>query len=130
MEITQGIGRAPNFCFPSLVEVGCSRCGFLDLSWLVHAPKLQSLMVAHCNSMEKIIRDGIAREGLAASGLFSRLQCLGLLDLPKLKSICDHTLSFPQGVDFKIQDCPGLRKLPLESNGVRGSFSIDGDRGW
>ncbi|KAK3428138.1 hypothetical protein EUGRSUZ_F04249 [Eucalyptus grandis] len=61
MEITQGIGRAPNFCFPSLVEVGCSRCGFLDLSWLVHAPKLQSLMVGHCNSMEKIIGDEIAR---------------------------------------------------------------------
>ncbi|KAK2632263.1 hypothetical protein EUGRSUZ_L01792 [Eucalyptus grandis] len=78
MEITQEIGRAPNcFCFPNLVEIELCGCGFLDLSWLVHAPKLQR----------------IAREELVASRLFSRLQYLFVDDLPKLKNICDHTLS-------------------------------------
>ncbi|KAK2631419.1 hypothetical protein EUGRSUZ_L02932 [Eucalyptus grandis] len=42
MEITQGIGRVPNYyCFPSLVEVLIANCRSLDLSWLVHAPKLR-----------------------------------------------------------------------------------------
>ncbi|XP_039170644.1 disease resistance protein RPS5 [Eucalyptus grandis] len=131
MEINQGIGQAPKcYCFPSLVEVLIVRCGFLDLSWLMHAPKLQSLLVVTCNSMEKIVGDGIAREELAASGLFSRLKFLGVSDLPKLRSICDHALLFPQGVEFRINGCRGLRKLPLDSNGMRGSFSIFGDKGW
>ncbi|XP_039171499.1 disease resistance protein RPS5-like isoform X1 [Eucalyptus grandis] len=131
MEINQGIGQAPNcYCFPSLVEVLIINCGFLDLSWLVHAPKLQSLIVAQCNLMEKIIGDGIAREELAASGLFSRLKSLRIENLRKLRSICDHALLFPQGVKFSIFMCPGLKKLPLDSNGMRGSFSIIGDKGW
>ncbi|KAK3428134.1 hypothetical protein EUGRSUZ_F04244 [Eucalyptus grandis] len=131
MEINQGIGQAPNYyCFPSLVEVLIVRCRFLDLFWLVHAPKLQSLIVVQCNSMEKIIGDGIAREELAASGLFSRLKFLHIRNLPKLKSICDHALLFPQGVEFFMFKCPGLRKLPLDSNGMRGSFSIEVETGW
>ncbi|XP_039171014.1 probable disease resistance protein At1g61300 [Eucalyptus grandis] len=131
MEINQGIGQAPkSYCFPSLVEVSVSNCGFLDLSWLVHTPKLQSLIVWRCHSMDKIIGDGIAREELAASGLFSRLKFLGVSALPKLRSICDHALLFPQGVEFLIMDCLGLRKLPLDSNGMRGSFSIEAEKGW
>ncbi|XP_039170640.1 disease resistance protein RPS5 [Eucalyptus grandis] len=131
MEINQGIGQAPNcYCFPSLVEVFIVKCGYLDLSWLVHAPKLQSLIVWHCNLMEKIIGDGIAREELAASGLFSRLKCLWLDNLPKLRSICDHALLFSQGAEFTICMCAGLKKLPLDSNGMRGSFSIVAGEGW
>ncbi|KAL3737191.1 hypothetical protein ACJRO7_026024 [Eucalyptus globulus] len=131
MEINQGIGQAPNcYCFPSLVEVIVFDCGFLDMSWLVHAPKLQRLGVHKCDSMEKIIEDGIAREELAASGLFSRLKSLHITNLPNLRSICDHALLFPQGVEFWIDRCPGLRKLPLDSNGMRGSFSIDAEKGW
>ncbi|KAF8030805.1 hypothetical protein BT93_D0101 [Corymbia citriodora subsp. variegata] len=131
MEITQGIGQDPNSsCFPSLIEVWVENCGLLDLSWLVHAPKLQGLAVTACYSMEKIMGDGIAREELAASGLFSRLKSLCIINLPKLRSICDHTLIFPRGVEFIILDCPGLRKLPLDPNSARGSFSINGDKHW
>lgn len=129
MEINQGIGQAPNcYCFPSLVKVLIMNCGFLDLSWLVHAPKLQRLMVVLCNSMEKIIGDGIAREELATPKLFSCLKYLKIELLPNLRSICDHTL--PQGVEFCIGTCPGLRKLPLDSNGARGGFSICGSEDW
>ncbi|KAK3428144.1 hypothetical protein EUGRSUZ_F04256 [Eucalyptus grandis] len=112
MEINQGIGQAPNcYCFPSLVEVIVSDCGFLDLSWLVHTQKLQSLIVAYCYLMEKIIGDGIAREELAASGLFSRLKSLRIENLRKIRSICDHALLFPQGVEFWIDSYSGLRKF-------------------
>ncbi|KAF8024949.1 hypothetical protein BT93_F1947 [Corymbia citriodora subsp. variegata] len=131
MEITQGIGRAPDSsCFPSLLEVWVKNCRLLDLSWLVHAPKLQRLRVMSCFSMEKIIGDGIAREELAASRLFSHLECLRIKNLPKLRSICDHTLIFPQGVELFIMECPGLRKLPLDPNSARGSLSITAHTRW
>lgn len=131
MEITQGTGQVPNYsCFPSLVEVLVLECGFSDLSWLVHAPKLQILMVWRCYSIEKIIGDEIAREELAASGLFSHLEFLNIGFLPELRSICDHTLFFAQGVNIKICDCPSLKKLPWDSSNARGSFSIYGDIQW
>ncbi|KAF7851854.1 hypothetical protein BT93_L2014 [Corymbia citriodora subsp. variegata] len=131
MEITQGIGRDPNSsCFPSLIEVWVVNCGLLDLSWLVHAPKLQRLMVWRCHVMEKIMGDGIAREELAASGLFSRLESLMIFNNSKLRSICDHTLFFPPRVEFIIEGCPSLKKLPLDSNSTRVSFQIIGDKDW
>ncbi|XP_056167233.1 disease resistance protein RPS5-like [Syzygium oleosum] len=131
MKITQEIGQAPNCsCFPNLVEVYVDNCRLSDLSWLVHAPKLRKLIVVDCQSMERIIGDGFAREELADSGLFSRLEYLALVRLPKLTSICDQTLSFPQGVSFVIFDCPGLRKLPLDSSSARGSFEVLAGKDW
>ncbi|KAI6689525.1 hypothetical protein NL676_026353 [Syzygium grande] len=125
MKIIQGIGRAPNyFCFPNLVDVWVPECGLSDLSWLVLVSKLRKLSVAYCDSMERIIGDGFEREELADSGLFSRLEYLGLFNLPKLTSICDQALSFPQGVLFRVRECPGLRKLPLDSSSARGSFEV------
>ncbi|KAK2632584.1 hypothetical protein EUGRSUZ_L01363 [Eucalyptus grandis] len=125
MEITQGIGRVPNcFCFPCLINVLVYNCGFSDLSWLVHAPKLRNLEVIGSLSMEKIIGDGFAREELATSGLFSCLKFLNIIDLPSLRSICDDPLFFPQGMEFRVERCPGLRKLPLVSNSARGTLSI------
>ncbi|KAI6689519.1 hypothetical protein NL676_026347 [Syzygium grande] len=90
---------------PSLVEVCVKKCGLSDLSWLLHAPKLRKLTVEGCESMEKIIRDGIVREEVAASGLFS-------------------------WVSFRICRCPSLRKLPFDSNSVKGSFSIIAEADW
>ncbi|KAK3439989.1 hypothetical protein EUGRSUZ_B00330 [Eucalyptus grandis] len=124
MEITQGIEREPNcFCFPSLVHVFVQSCGFLDLSWLVHAPKLRKLEVKVMPSMEKIIGDEFA-----TLGLFSCLKYLTIENLPNLRSICDHTL--PRGMEFRVGKCPGLKKLPLDSNGARGGFSICGSEDW
>ncbi|KAF7848278.1 hypothetical protein BT93_L2137 [Corymbia citriodora subsp. variegata] len=54
----------------------------------------------------------------------------GIGHLPKLRSICNHTLFFPQGVSFGISNCPGLKKLPLDSNSMRGGFSIYADKHW
>ncbi|XP_056167605.1 probable disease resistance protein At5g63020 [Syzygium oleosum] len=131
MKITQGIGRAPNCSFfPNLVKVSVDNCRLSDLSWLVHAPELQKLTVVRCKSMEKIIGDGFAREELAASRLFSRLESLLLMSLPKLTSICDQALSFPQVVRFSILDCPRLRKLPLDSSSARGSFGVTAGKDW
>ncbi|KAK3428114.1 hypothetical protein EUGRSUZ_F04228 [Eucalyptus grandis] len=131
MEITQGTGQVPNYlCFPSLIEVLVEGCGFSDLSWLVHAPKLQKLTVWFCDLIEKIIGDEIAGEKLAASELFSCLELLDIYHLPKLRSICDHTLFFAKGLNIKIYYCPGLKKLPWDSSNARGSFSMSGDGQW
>ncbi|KAK2632723.1 hypothetical protein EUGRSUZ_L01173 [Eucalyptus grandis] len=131
MEITEGIGQARNYsCFPSLVNVWVGYCGFLDLSWLVHAPKLRKLDIYSCPLMEKIIGDGFAREDLAALRVFSHLETLEIDDLPNLGSICDHTLFFPPGVEFCVMSCPSIGKLPLDSNRARGSFWIAGDDDW
>ncbi|KAI6689521.1 hypothetical protein NL676_026349 [Syzygium grande] len=123
MKITQGIGRAPNCsCFPNLVDVWVNKCGLSDFSG--------TLMVVSCDSMERIIGDGFAREELADSGLFARLEILYLYSLPKLTSICDQALSFPQGVLFCVGQCPGLRKLPLDSSSARGSFEVGAPKEW
>lgn len=100
------------------------------MSWLVHAPKLQKLTVLDCKSIEKIIGNEIAGEELAALGLFSHLEFLEIIHLPKLRSICDHTLFFAQGVDIRINNCPSLKKLPWDSSNARGSFSINGNIQW
>lgn len=115
---------------PSLVEVCVKKCVLSDLSWLLHAPKLRKLTVEGCESMEKIIRDGIVREEVAASGLFSCLESLDISYLRNLMSICDQILCFPQGVSFRICRCPGLRKLPFDSNNLKGSFSIIAEAYW
>ncbi|XP_030544079.1 disease resistance protein RPS5-like [Rhodamnia argentea] len=134
VEVSEGIGRAPNCssCFPSLVQVDIYDCGLSDLSWLVHAPKLRELKVDKCCLMKRLIGGEFTREELAASGLFSSLETLTLADLPNLTSICDRALFFPQGVSFRILGCPGLRKLPWDSDSARGSssFSVYGDSDW
>ncbi|KAI6689552.1 hypothetical protein NL676_026380 [Syzygium grande] len=122
--------RQTTLASPNLVEVSVLGCGLLDLSWLVHAPKLRELWSRLCNSTERIIGDGFAREELVDSGLFSRLELLYLSNLPKLMSICDQVLSFPQGVIFSVWWCHGLRKLPLDSSSARGSFEVEGDQRW
>ncbi|KAI6689488.1 hypothetical protein NL676_026316 [Syzygium grande] len=128
LKITQVIRQALNCSwFPNLVDVHVYRCGLLDLSWLMHAPKLRKLCVWSCHSMEKIIGDGFAPEELAASKLFSSLETLDLIRLSKFTSICDHTLFFPQGVRFTISGCSNLKKLPLDSNS---RFSITADGKW
>ncbi|KAL3737118.1 hypothetical protein ACJRO7_025958 [Eucalyptus globulus] len=120
IEITQEVGRAPKYsCFPNLVTVTIDYCGFLDLSWLVHIPKLQELNIGGCDSMEKIIGDGFAPEELVASGLFSCLKRLNISNLPNLTSICERTLPFPQLKSLGIFNCPRLGKLPLDSNSAR-----------
>ncbi|KAF8024994.1 hypothetical protein BT93_F1986 [Corymbia citriodora subsp. variegata] len=132
MEITHGIGQAPNCsCFPNLVAVCVERCGLSDLSWLVHAPKLCHLVVVDCDSVETIIRDGFAVEKLAASGLFSCLEDLVIMNLPNLTSIYDQTLPFPQLELLAINECPRLRKLPVNSNSARGSLrNVLADASW
>ncbi|KAK3428060.1 hypothetical protein EUGRSUZ_F04172 [Eucalyptus grandis] len=123
IEITQGVGQVPDCsCFPNLIYIMVDKCGFLDLSWLVHVPKLQQLEIALCNSMEKIIGDGFAPEELVASGLFSRLEHLNISHLANLTSICEQTLPFPQLKSLKIVNCPRLGKLPLDSNSARESL--------
>lgn len=62
-----------------------------------------------------------------------KLKYLSLIDLPALKSIYWSPLRFPSLRRIQVQNCPELRKLPLDSNsGVVGEeFVINyGDEEW
>ena len=63
--------------------------------------------------MEEVICDA---SGISKNiGIFSRLKSLNLNYLPNLKSISGRALSF-------VEECPNLRKLPLDSNSARNSL--------
>ncbi|XP_010556512.1 PREDICTED: disease resistance protein RPS5-like [Tarenaya hassleriana] len=112
----------------NLREVTIFNCGGIkDLTWLQYAPYLTSLWVSRCGKLEEIIREEKAGNG--AWKPFHRLECLGLEDLPELKSIYWSALSFPCLSFIRVHNCPTLRKtrldgsLPLDLE----TFQIDAD---
>ncbi|KAK8674633.1 hypothetical protein V6N13_032742 [Hibiscus sabdariffa] len=52
---------------------------------------------------------------------FLKLERLGLLSLPKLKSIYWDALPFPCLKRIHVGDCPKLKKLPLNSDSAKGN---------
>ena len=108
----------PQCCFNHLLSVrikGCTK--FLNLNWLIHAPKLQYLQIQLC-LIEKVIEDERSEGSEIESGLsvFSRLIYLTLIDLPKLESIYEQPLPFPSLRQIIVRECPKLKKLPFDSS--------------
>ena len=79
--------------------------------------------------MEEVIGDA---SGISKNiGIFSRLKSLNLNYLPNLKSISGRALSFPSLTYLSVEECPNLRKLPLDSNSARNSLkTIIGESEW
>ncbi|OVA00943.1 hypothetical protein BVC80_4509g1 [Macleaya cordata] len=48
--------------------------------------------------------------------IFSSLKTLWFWTLPNLKSICVHPLDFPCLEEISVNECPKLKKLPLDTN--------------
>ena len=87
----------PQCCFSHLLSVRINACKkLLNLNWLIHAPKLQSLHSAHSEIIENVIEDERSEGSEIESSLsvFSRLIYLTLFNLPKLESIYGHALPF------------------------------------
>ena len=108
--------------------ISCSK--LLNLTWLIYAPCLQSLVVGACESMEELIggSDGVVEEN---SGLFSRLTTLQLKNLPKLKSICNWVLPFPSLKMIYVHSCENLSKIPFDSNTGKNSLKkIQAEQSW
>ncbi|CAA0312006.1 unnamed protein product [Arabidopsis thaliana] len=103
--------------FLSLVDVTISNCeGLRELTFLIFAPRLRSLSVVYAKDLEDIINQEKACEG-EKSGIvpFPELKYLRLGDLPKLKNIYRRPLPFLCLEKITIEECPNLRKLPLDS---------------
>lgn len=106
--------------FNSLRKVSIINCSKLeDLTWIVVAPNLEFLIVARCSNMEDICCKGKLTEGHVNSLALAKLQILRLVSLPKLKSICPVALPFPYLKEIIVDECPKLKKLPLDSNSAK-----------
>ncbi|XP_034696472.1 disease resistance protein RFL1-like [Vitis riparia] len=127
-------GQISNSNFCNLVNVRIQGCRFLNLTWLIYAPSLDSLWVQDSLEMEEIIRGDecgdseIEHQNLS---IFSRLEELWLDNVPNLKSIYKKALPFPSLKEMRVSRCPNLRKLPLNSNSATNTLIIiAGDSSW
>ncbi|KAK8608471.1 hypothetical protein V6N13_023894 [Hibiscus sabdariffa] len=123
-------------CLVHLGSLIIKNCKVLvHLNWLIWVPNLKSLTIANCEAMKKLIGHGDADAGGAEiteeSSVFCNLQTLELNDLPQLKSICSHPLSFDSLRTIHVFDCPELKKLPFHANSAKDKiYSISGQKTW
>ncbi|XP_011023800.1 PREDICTED: probable disease resistance protein At5g63020 [Populus euphratica] len=104
--------------FKSLRRVSIVNCSKLeDLTWLTLAPNIKFLMISRCSKMEEIIRQ--EKSGQRNLKVFEELEFLRLVSLPQLKVIYPDALPFPSLKEIFVDDCPNLRKLPLNSNSAK-----------
>ncbi|KAH1055164.1 hypothetical protein J1N35_033229 [Gossypium stocksii] len=124
-------------CFHTLSTVQIKRCDKLkDVTWLILAPNLRSLLICSCTKMEEILSAGKLGEVADVVGIpyhkpFLKLEALDLRDLPNLKSIYWDALPFPCLKYILISYCHELKKLPLNSDSAKGNlFTITGSKDW
>ncbi|XP_019097870.1 PREDICTED: probable disease resistance protein At5g47250 isoform X1 [Camelina sativa] len=104
--------------FKDLRAVVINSCIHLkDLTWLVYAPKLESLSVESSPKMTELINKAKA-EGVAGVNPFQELQVLRLHYLKELRSIYGSQVSFPKLKlnKVEIENCPNLHQRPVEEN--------------
>ncbi|KAL8522360.1 hypothetical protein ACS0TY_012486 [Phlomoides rotata] len=110
--------------FHHLLSVYIAYCdNLLDLTWLIHAPMLELLDVAHCASMMEIVKDHHINAGVEADlSIFSRLKKVRLINLPNLQSVYPYPLPFPSLIEIHASLCQSLRRLPFDSNSAKGTL--------
>ena len=125
------VAREQYFYSLRFIVIGnCSK--LLDLTWVVYASCLEVLYVEDCKSIELVLHhDHEAYEIVEKLDIFSRLKCLKLNRLPRLKSIYQHPLLFPSLEIIKVYDCKSLRSLPFDSNTSNNNLKkIKGETNW
>uniref|UniRef100_A0A1J3DHU8 Putative disease resistance protein n=1 Tax=Noccaea caerulescens TaxID=107243 RepID=A0A1J3DHU8_NOCCA len=116
-----------NPCFANLSSVILMRCNSnKDLTWLLFAPNLVTLTIVQSEEVEEIINKEKTTNLTGIIIPFQKLKFCGLDNLPKLESIYWSPLSFPCLRSVYANNCPKLRKLPLDATSVPrlGEFSI------
>ncbi|KAG7543506.1 P-loop containing nucleoside triphosphate hydrolase [Arabidopsis thaliana x Arabidopsis arenosa] len=114
-------------CFSNLTYVVIDDCDWLrDLTWLMFAPNLINLRVGLLKQLEDIISKEKAANALEKDKCnvlpFQKLEYLSFHYLPELKSIYWQALPFHRLRSLYIDNCPKLRRLPLDSKSV---FNVD-----
>ncbi|XP_022714853.1 probable disease resistance protein At1g12280 [Durio zibethinus] len=126
---------ATQHCFQSLHGVIISGCSKLrDITWLILALNLSVVHVIQCDEMEEIINEIKLSQVADLVGTltpFETLKYLKLEFLPELKGIYWNALPFSCIKEISVQNCPKLRRLPLNSNSAKGNkISIKGEEKW
>ncbi|XP_039171519.1 probable disease resistance protein At4g27220 isoform X6 [Eucalyptus grandis] len=112
-EIIHGPLPSRATCRLTYLEVsGCNNIKreLLTEDMLLHLPFLQEILVKDCKGIEVII--GTVAEMTHRS--FPKITNLGLWNLPELKSICDGTTSWDTLRQISIDNCPKLKRIPLQ----------------
>ncbi|KAI3463356.1 hypothetical protein Pfo_020019 [Paulownia fortunei] len=111
--------------FHNLRSVYIAYCdNLLDLTWLIYAPTLELLDIAHCASMVEIVEDPPSLVAGVESDLsiFPRLKKIRLINVPSLRSIYPHPLPFPSLVEIRVGSCQSLRRLPFDASSAKGTL--------
>lgn len=123
------------YCFRNLRHLSVKDCHFMtDLKWIRCAPNLQFLYVSDCHVLSEIIGtyESPGTSEIEESHHFlSNLMVIDLQHLPSLTSICGRAVPLPSLKTISVYDCPGLRKLPLNSGSAKNRLNaIRGSREW
>ncbi|XP_015573825.1 disease resistance protein SUMM2 [Ricinus communis] len=123
--------RKANPSFSSLRFLHIGLCPIRDLTWLIYAPKLETLELVNCDSVNEVINANCGNVKVEADhNIFSNLTKLYLVKLPNLHCIFHRALSFPSLEKMHVSECPKLRKLPFDSNSNNTLNVIKGERSW
>ena len=123
------------YCFRNLRHLSVKGCHFMkNLKWIRCAPNLRFLYVSDCHELSEIIgtyESPGTSEIEESHYVLSNLMFIDLQHLPSLTSICCRAVPLPYLKTISVNDCPGLRKLPLNSGSANNSLNaICGSREW
>ena len=112
--------------FDNLRNVVIGDCRSLsNVTWLIYAPKLETLELRNCVSLREIIEYKLGRKAT-----FSSLKVLRLVRLPLLRRIYWHVvLSFPSLKKMEVLKCPHLQEQPFAFYGAKNCL-IHGHKMW
>ncbi|XP_042438776.1 disease resistance protein RPS2-like [Zingiber officinale] len=108
--------------------VGCDK--LRSITWTKQLPGLVKLYISGCSEVQQIIAEedeDVEQEGRE---VFPRLKEFILRDLPKLTSIYQRTLPFPNLVSLQVFRCPKLASLPFGEGSACRLQEIHGGKEW
>ncbi|XP_039120390.1 disease resistance protein RPS2-like [Dioscorea cayenensis subsp. rotundata] len=112
-------------------------CNLDNLAWLLHLPCLSFLHIRDCANIETLFyieeeREIQQQEVSEHCPTFPALKFLLIKKLPKLVSISNFALDFPQLSRLLVYECLNLKKLPFKSgiNNNNQRILIDCEREW
>ncbi|PIN27019.1 hypothetical protein CDL12_00214 [Handroanthus impetiginosus] len=110
-KVPQGMEELVNLRFLSLHEITLFRLpDFIGL--IQRFQNLEEIFIRYCREIEEIIE---VRQGEGEGRVVSlpKLKKLSLWDLPRLKSICNTTMSCDSIGSIQLIGCQEIKKLPL-----------------
>ncbi|KAM0944101.1 putative AAA+ ATPase domain, P-loop containing nucleoside triphosphate hydrolase [Dioscorea sansibarensis] len=121
----------PEF-FHMLKTLFISECHLDNFAWVLHLPCLLYLNIEDCAEIETLF--SIEEREIQPDSerpTFPALHSLFIMSLPKLVSISNFALDFPQLQWFSVHECPSLKRLPFK-RGINDSkrINIHCEGGW